>query len=461
LCVFSVFYGPKFIHDKFASNFLFFLCNNNKNEFQLQQDPTTVFWAKVERIFGEIPPLIKLILEFNGFDTHLALKGIRWDDKSYFFGALEESLMSLAELDDSDSLKKQISDELAANHQKFEGFRLKLGHKNLIINLCHELQKTNLEDFNGKIVKVADVPRVQTELVVRKAGEEHGYSRDNENNLKRKRSSTGPQIITIQQSPLAQQIQEVPVQEGQEFIYETEDEEGSQFMEQEFLEELDTFEQEEAEIVEYQEIQEEVETDENGIYTTEQIIKSEADQYEQANECFEISGYESSSSINRSGPPKTKKPKHMYTSEFLQKQMTQGRIGTPGRRRPKLQRHYPDTEEGLLERWSGESANWFCFRAVAQHFCHFRPRQAVVRSHRPQQPPLPARSRPHRHREDPRQHLGSEMPDVHQEVETAADSGRQIHELQAEQLRASLAHRSLHADPAVQARRFGGGRADV
>ena len=278
--------------------------------------------------------------------------------RCYFFRALEESLSSLASLDDSDSLKKQFSEELEANHQKFHGFRLKLGHKNLIINLCHELQKTNIDDFNGKVVKVPDSPRTHAELVVRKS-EEHGYSRDNENNLKRKRSSAGPQIVAIQQ-----QIQEVPVQEVQEFIYETEeDDEGSQFMDQEYLEELETYEQEETEIVEYQEIQEEVETDENGIYTTEQIIKSEADQYEQANECFEISGYDSSSSLNRSGPPKTKKPKHMYTSEFLQTQMTQGRIGTPGRRRPKIQKHYPNSEAGMLERWGGK----FCVTFYSRH----------------------------------------------------------------------------------------------
>lgn len=32
--------------------------------------------------------------------------------------------------------------------------------------------------------------------------------------------------------------------------------------------------------------------------------------------------------------------------------MTQGRIGTPGRRRPKISKLYPDTEEGLIDRWA-------------------------------------------------------------------------------------------------------------
>lgn len=307
-----------------------------------------MFWQKVERIFGSIPKLIKLILEFNGFDTHLALKGIRWDDKKYFFEALEESVASLADLDDTDSLKQSFLDEVVANHQRMNNFKLKLGHKNLIINLCHELQKTNLEDFNGKIVVIPEGKRPHSEIIVRKQPEEHGYSRENENAQQKKAKLSVPLVIQS-----AQQIQEVPVSDQTDtiqYVYETEeDEEGSQFMEQEYLEELETYD-DETEIVEYQEIHpEEIEGD-DGIFTSEQIVKTEADNFEQS-ECFEISGYESSTSLNRSGP-KNKKPKHMYTSEFLQTQMTQGRIGTPGRRRPKIQKHYADTEDGLLERWA-------------------------------------------------------------------------------------------------------------
>lgn len=296
-----------------------------------------------------------MILEFNGFDTHLALKGIRWDDKKYFFEALEESISSLTEFDDNDEFKQKFQQEAEANHQRIENFRLKLGHKNLIINLCHELQKTNLEEFNGPVLQVPEIKRVHSNLVVRKQQEEHGYSREEEN-LKRKNAAGTLKTITPLQSP--QQIQEVPISEQAEsvqFVYETEEDEegdgeGSQFLEQEYLEELEAYDGGH-EIVEYQEIQsDEMEADENCIYTSEQIIKQEADQYEQSG-CYEISGYESSSSLNRSGP-KNKKPKHMYTSEFLQTQMTQGRIGTPGRRRPKIQKHYQDTEEGLLERWS-------------------------------------------------------------------------------------------------------------
>lgn len=68
----------------------------------------------------------------------------------------------------------------------------------------------------------------------------------------------------------------------------------------------------------------------------------------------------------------SKKPKHMYSDEFLQAQSynnnNSGKIGTPGneglnfaiyymlnlltgRRRPKIQKHYPTSDEGTLERW--------------------------------------------------------------------------------------------------------------
>lgn len=293
-------------------------------------------------------------MEYNGFDTHLALKGIRWDDKKYFFEALEESIACIADLDDTDEFKQEFLQELSANHQKIEKFKLKLGHKNLIINLCHELQKTNLEDFNGStetVVQVASPRKLHTEVVVRKKQEEHGYSREEEQakRMKLETDSSAPQYTIVKQ-----QIQEVPVSEQSaiSYMYETEEEEeGSHFMEQEFLDELETYDGDAD--IEYQEIQtEDIEADENCIYTTEEIIKNEAGQYEHV-ESFEIngSGYESSTSCNRAGP-KNKKPKHMYTSEFLQTQMTQGRIGTPGRRRPKLQRHYDDNEAGMLERWA-------------------------------------------------------------------------------------------------------------
>jgi hypothetical protein len=310
-----------------------------------------LFWDKVKRIFGEIPPLIRLILEFNGFDTLLALKGIRWDDKKYFFDALDESVQSIAELDDSDELKQNFMQEVEANHQRIDKFKLKLGHKNLIINLCHELQKVNIEEFNGIPIEFVNLPepkRLKSDFVVRKQQEEHGYSIDND---KTKKDSA-----VVRQSQKFEEITK-PEQEEEEVLQfvmedeEEEEEENTNFMELEYLEELEHYE-EEGEVIEYQEIHHEDGNDENDLYTTEQIIKNEADSFENSQNCYDIkSDYGMSPSNNHSGP-KNKKPKHMYTEEFLQTQMTHGRIGTPGRRRPKIQKHYPETEQGLMDRWA-------------------------------------------------------------------------------------------------------------
>lgn len=308
----------------------------------------SLFWTKVERIFGEIPNLIRMILEFNGFDTFLALKGYQWGDNQYFFKALEESVTGLADLDDDDNLKMKFRDELKLNNQKMENFKMKLGHKNLIINLCHELQKTNLEEFNAiyTTVQVPDKSRIQTELVVRKQPEEeHGYSREEEEEEQEHEQDHGP-IKRVKYESTSEmngvELQEVASPETNEqiqSIYEIEEDEGSQFLDQE----------EYYEEVEYQDID-----TENGIYSAEQIVKTEADNFEQA-ECYELTAYDDSLIMhhNRSmDGQKSKKPKHMYTDEFLQTQSQAGRIGTPGRRRPKIQKTYPDTEAGLLERWA-------------------------------------------------------------------------------------------------------------
>lgn len=54
---------------------------------------------------------LKLIIQTQfpkqkGFDSYLALKGIMWDDKKYFFNAVEESISGIAELSDDDELKQ-------------------------------------------------------------------------------------------------------------------------------------------------------------------------------------------------------------------------------------------------------------------------------------------------------------------------------------------------------------------
>lgn len=286
-------------------------------------------------------------LYFTGFDSYLALKGIQWDDKQYFFEALEESITGLTELEDNDEFKLKIKSELAANNQSMAKFKLKLGHKNLIINLCHELQKTNFEDFNGSHQTVQKIipdnnNRQMAELVVRKQpDEEHGYSRDDEEQLKPiKRQKLDSTSSNHQYQEITDSSE---VYEQVQYIYETEeDEEGSQYIDQ------SDYIDEGTEIVEYQEITENENEDSDAIYSAEQVVKQEADNFEQS-ESIHFSPY---ASIRRvAGLKNSKKPKHMYNDEFLQTQSCVGRIGTPGRRRPKIQKNYPETEEGMLERW--------------------------------------------------------------------------------------------------------------
>lgn len=270
------------------------------------------------------------MLDLNGFDTLLALKGIRWEDKNYFFDCLDESVRALVEADDSDELKQKFLIEMANSHyHRLETFKLKMGHKNLIVNLCHELESTNVSEFNAVNIVMPEPKRGLTELVVRKPSEEH----------EDRRTSKG--------SP-AKRVHEEDQEQPEEEIQEQEEGENSSYVEQEeFLDEQDNYE--DSEFVEYQEVKTEdmMEDESYQIYATEQIVAYEADHYEH-DEIY----YESSPTTNRTGPPRNKKPKHMYTEQFLQTQATQGRIGTPGRRRPKIQKNYPDTDEGMLERWA-------------------------------------------------------------------------------------------------------------
>lgn len=327
-----------------------------------------------------------MILEFSGFDSYLALKGISFEDKAYFFSELEESVISLVELDDDDMLKQEFIAELAINKQRMTGFRLKLGHKNLIINLCRELQKTNLDEFNAYIsfAQNQDAQQHQSPppLILAsdlaKSEEDHGYSRENE--IEDKKPVIEQDLVQHLQEDeeeaqnnhsLKDQFEEmsspphhVTQSEQIEYVYDTDDTEGGNFIEHEYLE-TDQYVDEETAVVEYHEVQvDDADAIESEIYNVEQMIKSEEDEelmYDQSNDCFELTfdqtQHHHQRSMNRSlsslnGQPKSKKPRHMYTSEFLTLQQTTGRIGTPGRRRPKIQKQYSETDEGYLDRWS-------------------------------------------------------------------------------------------------------------
>lgn len=223
-------------------------------------------------------------------------------------------------MDDEDSLKVEFKQELLTFNQNLETFKLKLGHKNLIINLCHELQKTNLEDFNHasnyqttiQTIPDQNASRMSDVVVVKRklADDEHGYSREDERRKLAKSENSHQQEVAHE------------VYEQVQYIYE--DDEGSQFVDQSESEYVDDG----AEIVEYQEvIEDDMEND--GIYSAEQAVKQEADNYELNN--FGDDSYATyqlvasrSSHGNVALKSEKKKPKHMYADEFLQTQTVSG-----------------------------------------------------------------------------------------------------------------------------------------
>lgn len=149
------------------------------------------------------------------------------------------------------------------------------------------------------------------------------------------------------------EFQEVPATELYEqvqYIYETEDDnddDGGQFLDQEYIDES-------TEIVEYQEVTEHMDQESDGIYGAEQLAKHEADNFEQS-ESFSPGSYSSKNNNRRNTVSSTirnsKKPKHMYNEEYLQVHIKNS-AGTPSRRRPKLKKNYPETEDGMIERWA-------------------------------------------------------------------------------------------------------------
>lgn len=104
-----------------------------------------------------------MILQVNGFETFLALKGIRYEDKSEFFASLEETVEDLSHLDDDNELRISFQDELMKANQSFTGFKLKPGHKNFIMNLAIEIEKIDAEDFNAKAAQPS------SSIIVRKS----------------------------------------------------------------------------------------------------------------------------------------------------------------------------------------------------------------------------------------------------------------------------------------------------
>lgn len=246
------------------------------------------------------------------------MKGIRWDESasySHFFESLEEAVQGLADADDTDEMKRNFFEEMRrAHYYRLDKFKLKIGHKNLIINLCHELKSVKPEEFNAPTVVYEEPKQIIGEFVVRNIAKPAEPTRS----------------VPSHSSPFKRRSEDEPTEEIQYEVCK-EDEGGDH----EYLEESELYGTEE-----YEMKAEDIEDD--GLIYNDQIIAYETEHFSNEVEFETV--------YNRSR--KNKRPRHMYTEEFLQTQASQGRIGVPGRRRPKLQKRYPNTEEGMLERWS-------------------------------------------------------------------------------------------------------------
>lgn len=147
--------------------------------------------------------MIKMVLKVNGFESFLALKGIRYEDKSEFFASLEETVEDLIHLDEDNELRISFQNELKKGNQSFTGFKLKPGHKNFIMNLAIEIEKIDVEEFNAKGSNQQKKMQPSSSIIVRKVPNnqiiqkfqntfektknspiilkrEHGYSKDDE-----------------------------------------------------------------------------------------------------------------------------------------------------------------------------------------------------------------------------------------------------------------------------------------
>lgn len=92
-----------------------------------------------------------MVLKINGFDSFLALKGFRYEEKE-FFASLEKTVKDFLTSDFENDEKRDLSAELAAQYQSASNFCIKPGHRSYIINLMLEIEKTEASEFFQKVV---------------------------------------------------------------------------------------------------------------------------------------------------------------------------------------------------------------------------------------------------------------------------------------------------------------------
>lgn len=246
-------------------------------------------------------------MQLNGFDSFLALRGIRYDDKNEFFSSLETTVVDTLNLPD-DTNEKRTLVRLFGENLNFKQFKLKPGHRNLIMNLMLEIDKVDVEEFFTK----AHI----------KASQNKSLSIDEMEMFKSPAEQKVKHPEAVKSSP---NYSKSPV------VYQIADH---------------VYSNDEAEIFEYSNEPEYVE-EENAEYLFEECIeeKSGISYVLKLDESDSEKVYEATNSPKKK-PSKKRKPDRMYNEEFLSQSMN------PRRRRILSTKVYPDNDDGIRERFA-------------------------------------------------------------------------------------------------------------
>lgn len=237
------------------------------------------------------------MLQINGFDSFLALKGIRNDEKNEFFKSLESTVVEFVSSDRESSTKDDLETEIVANHQNYDGFKLKPGHRNYIMNLMIEIDKSDVNEFFGRC---SDIITTELEGVKLETPTKHQYTIAHTTppatlaNLIVRRSNSEKHIVVSRDEHRYSQENET------EYV-----------LEEEYLTD-DTM---------------------NSMFKVDYGVEMQ-----------DARKRKSSSSLAASSAKR--RPAQMYNEEFMAKSVN------PRRRRVTMNKHYPTNDEGTRERFT-------------------------------------------------------------------------------------------------------------
>lgn len=228
----------------------------------------------------------------------MALRGIRYDDKSEFFSSLESTVMELVSLPYESDEKLAIENVLGVNCRHF---KLKPGHRNLIMNLMLEIDKVDVEEFFSKAMIKDESSRDATF------------------------AATSQQIF--KSSTVEEHIKSSPKKRKENVMYQISDH---------------VYTNEEQEGIEQQDfcnMENEVE------YVFEEYLEDQTGKYEYKMDKTEPEAPTYIGSSKKKSNKKKRKPDRMYNDEFLSMSMN------PRKRRVSTRKVYPDSDEGITERF--------------------------------------------------------------------------------------------------------------